>query len=84
MRSAARSTEAHEERYGFADPDADIELVTVRVAVALPGADVRPLRAARRAKRCSDRPSSSLDEATLVVRAGSAGTTGAWVLERDE
>ncbi len=29
---------AHEERYGYADPDAELELVTIRVAVALPGA----------------------------------------------
>jgi N-methylhydantoinase A len=29
---------AHEERYGYADDDAELELVTVRVAVALPGA----------------------------------------------
>src|SRR5205823_4554685 len=29
---------AHDERYGFADDDAELELVTVRVAVALPGA----------------------------------------------
>jgi N-methylhydantoinase A len=28
---------AHEERYGYADEDAELELVTVRVAVALPG-----------------------------------------------
>lgn len=28
---------AHEERYGYADPDAVLELVTVRVAVAFPG-----------------------------------------------
>jgi N-methylhydantoinase A len=31
---------AHEERYGYADDDADLELVTVRVAVALPGGDL--------------------------------------------
>src|SRR4051812_435076 len=31
---------AHDERYGYADDDADLELVTVRVAVALPGADL--------------------------------------------
>jgi N-methylhydantoinase A len=31
---------AHEERYGYADDDAALELVTVRVAVALPGADL--------------------------------------------
>jgi N-methylhydantoinase A len=34
--------EAHEERYGYADPDAELELVTVRVAVALPGAELPP------------------------------------------
>lgn len=32
--------DAHEERYGYRDPDAELELVTVRVAVALPGSDV--------------------------------------------
>jgi N-methylhydantoinase A len=31
---------AHDERYGYADDDASLELVTVRVAVALPGADL--------------------------------------------
>jgi N-methylhydantoinase A len=31
--------EAHDERYGYADPDAELELVTVRVAAALPGAE---------------------------------------------
>jgi len=31
---------AHDERYGYADDDADLELVTVRVAVALPGVDL--------------------------------------------
>jgi N-methylhydantoinase B/oxoprolinase/acetone carboxylase alpha subunit len=33
---------AHEDRYGYSDPDAQLELVTVRVAVALPGAEARP------------------------------------------
>jgi N-methylhydantoinase A/oxoprolinase/acetone carboxylase beta subunit len=33
---------AHEERYGYADSEAGLELVTVRVAVALPGAEPRP------------------------------------------
>jgi N-methylhydantoinase A/oxoprolinase/acetone carboxylase beta subunit len=32
---------AHEERYGYADHDAGLELVSVRVAVALPGAEPR-------------------------------------------
>jgi N-methylhydantoinase A len=34
--------EAHEERYGYADPGAELELVTVRVAVALPGSQLPP------------------------------------------
>jgi N-methylhydantoinase A len=38
---------AHEERYGYADPDADLELVTVRVAAALPGAEPPPAEPAR-------------------------------------
>ena len=49
---------AHEERYGYADPDAGLELVSVRVAVALPGAEPRPAawdgpagRRRRRARR---------------------------------
>ena len=33
---------AHEERYGYSDTEAGLELVSVRVAVALPGADPRP------------------------------------------
>jgi N-methylhydantoinase A len=33
---------AHRERYGFEDDDAELELVTVRVAVAAPGADPHP------------------------------------------
>jgi N-methylhydantoinase A len=31
---------AHDERYGYVDDDAELELVTVRVAVALPGVDL--------------------------------------------
>jgi N-methylhydantoinase A len=30
---------AHEERYGYDDPDAELELVTVRVTAALPGTE---------------------------------------------
>ena len=33
---------AHLDRYGYSDPDAPLELVTARVAVALPGAEPRP------------------------------------------
>ena len=35
---------AHEDRYGYSDPDARLELVTIRVAVALPGAEPRPAK----------------------------------------
>jgi N-methylhydantoinase A len=33
---------AHDERYGYSDPDAELELVTVRVAAALAPADLPP------------------------------------------
>jgi N-methylhydantoinase A/oxoprolinase/acetone carboxylase beta subunit len=33
---------AHEERYGYSDGDAELELVTVRVAVARPAAELPP------------------------------------------
>jgi N-methylhydantoinase A len=36
---------AHEERYGYSDPDAQLELVTVRVAAALAGAEPPPAAA---------------------------------------
>jgi N-methylhydantoinase A len=53
---------AHEERYGYADPEAELELVTVRVAAALPGAEPPPAEPARaenrgaRAVRFGDEP----------------------------
>ena len=42
---------AHEERYGYADPEAALELVTVRVAAALPGAEPPPAEPARAEQR---------------------------------
>jgi N-methylhydantoinase A len=44
---------AHEERYGYADPQAELELVTVRVAAALPGAEPPPAEPARAEDRGS-------------------------------
>jgi N-methylhydantoinase A len=44
---------AHEERYGYADPGAELELVTVRVAAALPGAEPPPSEPARAEERGS-------------------------------
>ncbi len=32
---------AHEERYGYRDPEAELELVTIRVSASTPGADAR-------------------------------------------
>ena len=34
--------EAHAERYGYEDPEAELELVSVRVATAQPGAELQP------------------------------------------
>ena len=52
---------AHEERYGYCGPRAGLELVSVRVAVALPGADPRaapsaPSSAARAGGASARRP----------------------------
>jgi N-methylhydantoinase A len=33
---------AHDERYGYSDPDADLELVTIRVAAAMPATELPP------------------------------------------
>jgi N-methylhydantoinase A len=41
----------HERRYGYRDPDAAIELVTIRVAVVEPGPEVRPEAARGRLAR---------------------------------
>jgi N-methylhydantoinase A len=51
--------DAHEERYGYRDDDAELELVTVRVAVALPGAEPRP-----------SEPSEAEERGTREVRFG--------------
>ncbi len=77
--------EAHAGRYGYGDPDAEIELVTVRVTVALPGAGVSAPTRVEEEKL--DGPATvPLDEATLVVPKGwsaARDATGAWVLERE-
>ena len=46
---------AHAERYGYEDPRAQLELVTVRVAAALPGAGLRPATPAPAPERRSRR-----------------------------
>jgi N-methylhydantoinase A/oxoprolinase/acetone carboxylase beta subunit len=77
---------AHEERYGYADPDAAVELVTVRVAVALPGGDPGSTAAAADAQRAGGPAVIGLGESTLVIPAGWSGRTdggGAWIVERE-
>jgi N-methylhydantoinase A len=61
--------EAHEDRYGYGDRDASLELVTVRVSVALPGAEPVAAKAAGRAELDS-RPSMFCGERmeTAVLR----------------
>jgi N-methylhydantoinase A len=73
---------AHEERYGYSDPDAELELVTVRVAAALPGAelpatfaDAAERRGTRRALFDGDR----LD--TAVLGPGVAEVDGPAIFE---
>jgi N-methylhydantoinase A len=75
---------AHDERYGYADADAEVELVTVRVAVVLPGGEPGRQDAAAR-ERVGGPAVIDLGEATLVVPGGWAGEAdeaGTWVLER--
>jgi N-methylhydantoinase A/oxoprolinase/acetone carboxylase beta subunit len=75
---------AHEERYGYADPDAEIELVTMRVAVVLPGA-ASPSRTGEADRRETGPSVVPLAEATLVIADGWTGSrdaTGTWTLER--
>ena len=78
--------EAHRERYGYDDPDAEIELVTVRVTVALPGAQPDAVAHEGSAERLEGPATAALDAATLVVPAGWSGVRdagGAWLLERE-
>ena len=76
---------AHEERYGYADPGAEVELVTVRVAVVLPGGEPGREEAGAR-ERVTGHAVIDLSEATLVIPdgwAGSADSGGTWTLERE-
>ena len=62
---------AHDERYGYADPDAGLELVSVRVAVALPGAEPRPAEWDGLPDGAADGPAVvRLPGSTLVVPEG--------------
>ena len=67
---------AHEDRYGYSDPDASLELVTVRVAVALPGAQPRPAEwGGLGAERVEGPEVVALPGSTLVVPEGWRAST---------
>ena len=73
---------AHEERYGYSDPDAELELVTVRVAAALPGAEPPPAAAEpaeRRGRRSALFDGDWLD--TAVLGPGEAELDGPAIFE---
>ena len=73
---------AHEHRYGYEDPDAHLELVTVRVAAALPGEELRPgepAAAEERGERRARFGDDVLDAA--VLGAGEAEIEGPAIFE---
>ena len=76
---------AHEERYGFTDPGADIELVTVRVSFAQPGSSL-PREEPEGADGVRGPALRPALETTVVIPDGWIGwvdKAGAWVLERE-
>jgi N-methylhydantoinase A/oxoprolinase/acetone carboxylase beta subunit len=81
----AAFADAHRERYGYADDDADVELVTVRTARVDAGPDVAWETDTDRVDVVGP-DVVALPEATLVVPAGWRGgsdATGTVILERD-
>ena len=64
----------HEERYGYRDPDQELELVTVRVSATVPGAELS--LGEREAGTATEGPAIvELPESTLLVAAGWSATT---------
>jgi N-methylhydantoinase A/oxoprolinase/acetone carboxylase beta subunit len=81
----AAFADAHQERYGYRDDDAEIELVTVRTARVEAGPPVRWETGADAAGAVTGPAVVALPEATLVVPEGWRGATdatGTVVLER--
>ncbi|HXD57858.1 MAG TPA: hydantoinase/oxoprolinase family protein [Thermoleophilaceae bacterium] len=76
---------AHERRYGYSDPDAVLELVTIRVSVALPGGQLAAPAAAAVAeprKRLAIFAGEPMD--TTVLRGGFENVRGPAVCELRE
>jgi N-methylhydantoinase A len=67
---AKRFAEAHEVRYGYRDPDGAVELVNIRLAMVVPGAQPRPSAASPGGLRESEREARFGGEwlATRVLR----------------
>ena len=63
--------EAHEDRYGYSDRGARLELVTIRVAVALPGAEPVPAEwQGLRTRQVAEAEVAELPGSTLVIPDG--------------
>ncbi|MDX6533246.1 MAG: N-methylhydantoinase [Gaiellales bacterium] len=79
-----RFHERHRERYGFADPDAPIEVVNVRASVVSQGEPLS-LGSGERPRRVTGPAAVHLDGATLWVADGwtaRMGSDGAWSVTR--
>ena len=75
---------AHEQRYGYSDPDATLELVTVRVAVALPGGELVTSAAARTSHTRQREALFDGEWLTAAVIRGSDDVTGPAICELRE
>ncbi len=76
----------HEQRYGWREPDGEIEVVTLRVAAVAPGDAVDLADPAQEPLRVTGPAVLHLAETTVAVPAGWSGATdatGTLVLERD-
>jgi len=61
---------AHEERYGYCDPDGELQLVTVRVTATVAGPDVELQRAADAGREIPPGSVVTLPESTVFVPEG--------------
>ena len=78
---------AHDERYGYSDPDAELELVTIRVAVVLPGGELPARDSGGESKDLDAREAVFAGErATAAVRRGAPAEPldGPAIVELDE